>query len=170
MILYCTRVRKLSRSQGRFRRFLYNYCAAGASLRVLQNRSRAGSPRRSAGGARLVDFLREFDVHLWVIFSELLAVTGRLLGVLGVVHGASRSGQTLSVHPYVHPFASFFFRAVFGATKWNCSRRNVKKDVQISDIALVEWSRMSNLWSGSNYILVELAFHMRVVVVAGIRK
>ena len=33
------------------------YCAAGASLRVPPNRSRAGSPRRSAGGARLVDFL-----------------------------------------------------------------------------------------------------------------
>ena len=32
-------------------------CAAGASLRVPPNRSRAGSPRRSAGGARLVDFL-----------------------------------------------------------------------------------------------------------------
>ena len=31
-----------------------------------------------------------------------------------------------------------FFRADFGATKWNSSRRNEKKDVQKSDIALVE--------------------------------
>ena len=44
-----------------------------------------------------MDFLREFDEHLWVSFGELLAVTGSLLGVLGVVPGASRSGQILSV-------------------------------------------------------------------------
>ena len=93
-------------------------CAAGASLRVPQNRSRAGSPRRSAGGARLVDFLREFGEHLWVSFWELLAVTGSLLGFLGVVPGASRSGQILSVRRRVHPtFASFFFWSRFWIKK-----------------------------------------------------
>ena len=46
-----------------------------------------------------MDFLCKFGEHLWVPFWELLAVTGRLLGVLGLVHGASRSGQILSVRP-----------------------------------------------------------------------
>ena len=50
-----------------------------------------------------MDFLREFDSDLWVTFWELLAVTGSLLGVLGVVHGASRSGQNLSARPSGHP-------------------------------------------------------------------
>ena len=88
-----------------------------------------------------MDFLCKFGEHLWVTFWELLAVTGRLLGVLGLVHGASRSGQILcghpSVRPSIHPY-EIFFRADSGATKWNSSRRNEKKDVQKSDIALVE--------------------------------
>ena len=53
-----------------------------------------------------MDFLREFDGDLWVTFWELLAVTGSLLGVLGVVHGASRSGQILCLRPSGHPSAS----------------------------------------------------------------
>ena len=81
--------------------------------------------------------LREFDGDLWVTFWELLAVTGSLLGVLEVVPGASRSGQNLSARPAIRP-RRFFSGADFGATKWNCSRRNAKKDVQKSDIALVE--------------------------------
>ena len=86
-----------------------------------------------------MDFLCKFDEHLWVPFWELLAVTGRLLGVLGLVHGAARSGQILSARPSVHPsIRTKFFRADSGATKWNSSRRNEKKDVQKSDIALVE--------------------------------
>ena len=111
---------------GSIRKDKIYYCAAGASLRVPPNRSRAGSPRRSAGGARLVDFLREFDEHLWVTFWELLAVTGSLLGVLGVVHAASRSAQNLSARTSVRS-SRFFFRADFGSRKWNCSRRNEKK-------------------------------------------
>ena len=60
-----------------------------------------------------MDFLREFDEHLWVTFWELLAVTGSLLGVLEVVHGASRSGQILSGHPSVHPYRpNFFFEPI----------------------------------------------------------
>ena len=81
-----------------------------------------------------MDFLREFDGDLWVPFWRLLAVTGSLLGVLGVVPGASRSGQILSVRPSDD---RIFFRADSGATKWNSSRRNEKKDVQKSDIALI---------------------------------
>ena len=42
-----------------------------------------------------------------------------------------------SVRPSGHPY-EFFFRADFGSRKWNCSRRNEKKDVHKSDIALVE--------------------------------
>ena len=84
-----------------------------------------------------MDFLREFGEHLWVPFWELLAVTGSLLGVLGVVPGASGSGQILCVHPYIRP-RRFFSGADFGARKWNSSRGNEKKDVQKSDIALVE--------------------------------
>ena len=55
-----------------------------------------------------------------------------------------------SVHPSIHPY-DFFFRADSGATKWNCSRRNVKKDVQKSDIALITSSRVSSdvFWSPS---------------------
>ena len=45
-----------------------------------------------------------------------------------------------SVRPSGHPSVRvvFFSGADFGATKWNSSRRNEKKDVQKSDIALVE--------------------------------
>ena len=41
------------------------------------------------------------------------------------------------VRPSIHPY-EFFFRADSGATKWSSGRRNEKKDVQKSDIALVE--------------------------------
>ena len=82
-----------------------------------------------------MDFIREFEGRFGDTFWELLAVTGRLFGVLGVVHGASRSGQNLCVRPTIR---TIFFRADSGATKWNSSRRNEKKDVQKSDIALVE--------------------------------
>ena len=85
-----------------------------------------------------MEFLCKFGEHLWVTFWELLAVTGSLLGVLGVVPGASRSGQILCARPPVHPSVRIFFRADSGATKWNCSRRNEKKEVKKSDIALVE--------------------------------
>ena len=47
-----------------------------------------------------------------------------------------------SVRPTIHPY-EFFFRADSGATKWNSSRRNEKKDVQKSDIALITSSRSS---------------------------
>ena len=96
-----------------FRSISNIHCAAGASLRTAQNRCRAGWSRRSAGGARLVDFLCKFGGHLWVPFWELLAVTGRLLGVLRMVPGGSRSSQNLSarpaIRPSVRPAASFFF-------------------------------------------------------------
>ena len=69
-------------------------------------------------------------------FWELLAVTGRLLGVLGLVHGASRSGQILCIRPAIRS-RRFFSGAGFGSRKWNSSRRNEKKDVQKSDIALI---------------------------------
>ena len=38
-----------------------------------------------------MDFLCKFGEHLWVTFLELLAVTGSLLGVFGVVPEASTS-------------------------------------------------------------------------------
>ena len=57
-----------------------------------------------------MDFLCKFDEHLWVTFWELLAVTGRLLGVLGVVPGAFRSGQILCVRTSVHPL--FYFEPI----------------------------------------------------------
>ena len=57
-----------------------------------------------------MDFLCKFDEHLWVPFWELLAVTGRLLGVLGLVHGASRSGQILSVRSSIR--TNFFFEPI----------------------------------------------------------
>ena len=44
------------------------------------------------------------------LFWELLAVTARLLGVLGLVHGASRSGQILCGHPSIHPYDLFSSR------------------------------------------------------------
>ena len=47
-----------------------------------------------------------------------------------------------SVRPSGHPPVRFFFRADFGARKWNSSRGNEKKDVQKSDIALITWSRL----------------------------
>ena len=49
-----------------------------------------------------MDFLREFDGGLWVPFWELLAVTGRLLGVLGVSYGASIiiSPESAYIRPY----------------------------------------------------------------------
>ena len=50
-----------------------------------------------------MDFTREFEGGFEDTFWELLAVTGSLLGVLGVVPGASRSGQILSGHPSGHP-------------------------------------------------------------------
>ena len=81
-----------------------------------------------------MDFLCFFEGRFGDTFWELLAVTGSLLGVFEVVHGGSRSGQILCIRPTVR----FFFRADSGATKWNSSRRNEKKDVQKSDIALVE--------------------------------
>ena len=43
-----------------------------------------------------MDFLCEFECRFGDTFWELLAVTGSLLGVLGVVPGASGSGQILS--------------------------------------------------------------------------
>ena len=55
-----------------------------------------------------MDFLREFGGHLWVTFWELLAVTGRLLGVLKVVPGASGSGQNLFGHPAIRCRLFFF--------------------------------------------------------------
>ena len=55
-----------------------------------------------------MDFLCKFDEHLWVPFWELLAVTGRLLGVLGVVPGTSESGQMLSARPAIRPYEFFF--------------------------------------------------------------
>ena len=85
-----------------------------------------------------MDFLCFFEGRFGDTFWELLAVTGSLLGVLGVVPGASRSGQILSdVRPAIRS-RRFFSGADFGATKWSSGRRNEKKDVQKSDIALVE--------------------------------
>ena len=61
-----------------------------------------------------MDFLREFGEHLWVTFWKLLAVTGSLLGFLGVVPGASRSGQILCIRPPVRPSVrtNFFFEPI----------------------------------------------------------
>ena len=56
-----------------------------------------------------MDFLRDFNGDLWVPFWRLLAVTGSLLGFLGVGPGASRSGQILSVRTSVHPYRPIFF-------------------------------------------------------------
>ena len=72
-----------------------------------------------------------------------------------------------SVRPSGHPY-EFFFRADSGATKWNCSRRNVKKDVQKSDIALVEWSRFNECISGTGrvhirYTLGTYQVHVRYI-------
>ena len=41
-----------------------------------------------------------------------------------------------SVRPYIRP-TDFFFRADFGARKWNSGRRNEKKDVQKSELVTV---------------------------------
>ena len=90
-----------------------------------------------------MDFLCKFDEHLWVPFWELLAVTGRLLGVLGLVHGASRSGQILSVRTYVHPSASFFFWSRFWSNEMELRSKKREKDIQKSDIALITSSRSS---------------------------
>ena len=84
-----------------------------------------------------MDFLCEFECRFGDTFWELLAVTGSLLGVLGVVPGASRSGQILCARPSIRPYQKKI-RADSGATKWSSGRRNEKKDVQKSDIALVE--------------------------------
>ena len=46
-----------------------------------------------------------------------------------------------SVRPAIRP-RRFFSGADFGSRKWNSSRRNEKKDVQKSDIALITWSRL----------------------------
>ena len=83
-----------------------------------------------------MDFIREFEGRFGDTFWELLAVTGSLLGVLGLAHGTSRSGQILCDRPSVRPY-EIFFRADFGSRKWNSSRRNEKKDVRKSDIALI---------------------------------
>ena len=48
-----------------------------------------------------MDFIREFEGRFGDTFWELLAVTGSLLGVLGVVPGASGSGQILCIRPSV---------------------------------------------------------------------
>ena len=57
-----------------------------------------------------------------------------------VPRSGSRSLQIKpdSVRPTDHPTVRFFFRPDSGSRKRNSSRRNVKKEVQISDIALVE--------------------------------
>ena len=47
-----------------------------------------------------------------------------------------------SVDPAIRP-RRFFSGADFGARKWNSSRRNEKKGVQKSDIALITSSRSS---------------------------
>ena len=80
-----------------------------------------------------MDFLCEFEGGFGDTFWELLAVTGSLLGVLGEVPGASRSGQNLSVRTSIHPSIRprrFFSGADFGTRKWNSSRRNEKKYVK----------------------------------------
>ena len=74
----------------------------------------------------------------------------------------------VKICPPVHPTTEFFFRADSGATKWNCSRRNVKKDVQKSDIALVEWSRFNEYISGTGqvhirYTLGTYQVHVRYI-------
>ena len=69
-------------------------------------------------------------------FWELLAVTGSLLGSsewFPEPPDQAKICATTSARPQ-----RFFSGADFGATKWSSGRRNEKKDVQKSDIALVE--------------------------------
>ena len=68
-------------------------------------------------------------------FWELLAVTGSLLG--SSEWFPEPPDQAKICAPDVRS-RRFFSGADFGATKWSSGRRNEKKDVQKSDIALVE--------------------------------
>ena len=88
---------------------------------------------------------------LMLIWRALMGhLLGASCGYRKPFRGPRSGSRSLQIRPNsvrpspVHPSASFFFRADFGSRKWNSSRRNEKKDVQKSDIALVEWSRVSN--------------------------
>ena len=69
-------------------------------------------------------------------FWELLAVTGSLLGFLDWFPEPPDQAKICASDDVRS--RRFFSGADFGATKWSSGRRNEKKDVQKSDIALVE--------------------------------
>ena len=73
-------------------------------------------------------------------FWELLAVTGSILG------SSQWFPKPPVFRPCIRPY-TFLFWVDFGATKWNFSRRNEKKDVWKSDIVLITWSRVPKSWS-----------------------
>ena len=68
------------------------------------------------------------------------------------------------------PFNIFLYEPVSEPPKVNLRHRNVKMNVQKSDIATNISPNCAKHGPGSNYSPVETAFRKRVVVVAGIRK
>ena len=92
--------------------------------------------RRCSISGLLMLIWMSFRGTLW----ELLAVTGSLLGSSEWIR--EPPDQLKICASSVHP-PRFLFWADFGATKWNSSRRNEKKNVWKSDIALITWSRSS---------------------------
>ena len=93
-------------------------------------------------------------------FWELLAVTGSLLGSSECFPDPPDQAKfSASVRrPY-----EFFFRADFGSRKWNFSRRNGKKDVQKSDIALITSSSVIKVWREAPNIDVKHKIYLSAV-------
>ena len=74
-----------------------------------------------------MDFLCEFECRFGDTFWELLAVTGSLLGVLGVVPGASGSGQILSVRRRTSVRVVFFLEPILEQENGICNEETIKQ-------------------------------------------